>query len=268
MATSQIPALGFGTFRMSAAEVDRIIPAALEAGFRHFDTAQIYQNEAALGAALRASGARREDLFLTTKVWITNYSPAAFAASVTESLEKLQVDRVDLLLLHWPGREVDLEAQIEMLNATQACGQAQRIGVSNQNRDWMRRSVTLSATPIATNQVEMHPYLDQTTLADVARTLGVPLTAYFALADAAVPRDPVLQRIGTAHGKSAVQVALRWLLQQGHIVLTKTSNPARLAENAAVFDFDLTPQDMAEIAGLARPDGRLIRRPDLTPGWD
>ena len=265
---AQIPALGFGVFRMSDAEVEAVVPAALEAGFRHFDTAQIYQNEAALGRALAAAGARREDLFLTTKVWVDNYSEDKFAASVDESLDKLKVDQVDLLLLHWPADKVAIADQIAMLNAVKATGKTRFIGVSNQNVAQMKESVALSKAPIVTNQIEVHPYLDQRVVVAAAKQAGVAIAAYFGMADGAVPSDPVLQKIGAAHGKSAAQVGLRWLIQQGFIALSKTAKPGRVAENFAIFDFTLTDEDMAVIAKLTRPDGRLVSPPGLAPAWD
>lgn len=265
---AEIPALGFGVFRMSDQEVERVVPAALEAGFRHFDTAQIYQNEAALGRALEAAGARREDLFLTTKVWVDNYSPESFATSVDESLDRLKADRVDLLLLHWPADKVPIAAQIEMLDAVQAAGKTRFVGVSNQNIPQMRTSIELSRTPIVTNQVELHPYLPQHALVAAAAAAGVAITAYYGMADGAVPKDPVLQHIGAKHGKSAAQVGLRWLVQQGHIALSKTAKPERVKENIAIFDFALDEADMAAIAKLARPDGRIVSPPGLAPEWD
>ena len=263
-----VPALGFGVFRMSDAEVERVVPAALEAGFRHFDTAQIYQNEAALGRALQAAGARRDDLFLTTKVWVDNYSADAFAASVDESLDRLKVDQVDLLLLHWPADQVPIADQIERLNAVQAAGKTRFIGVSNQNIAQMRESIERSAAPIVTNQVELHPYLPQHALTAAAKEAGVAVTAYYSMADGAVPKDEVLQRIGARYGKSAAQVGLRWLIQQGYVALSKTANPARAAENIAIFDFALDDADMAAIAALARPGGRLVSPAGLAPAWD
>lgn len=263
-----IPALGFGVFRMSDAEVERVVPAALEAGFRHFDTAQIYQNEAALGRALQAAGARREDLFLTTKVWVDHYGADAFAASVDESLERLKVDQVDLLLLHWPADQVPIAEQIERLNAVQAAGKTRFIGVSNQNIAQMRESIARSAAPIVTNQVELHPYLPQQALIAAARDAGAAVTAYYSMADGAVPKDETLQRIGAKYGKSAAQVGLRWLIQQGHIALSKTANPARVAENIAIFDFALNDADIAAITALARLDGRLVSPTGLAPTWD
>ena len=265
---ASIPALGFGVFRMSDEEVERVVPAALEAGLRHFDTAQIYQNEAALGRAIEKAGARRDELFLTTKVWVDNYSPEKFAASVDESLDKLKVDQVDLLLLHWPADKVAIADQIEKLNAVHAAGKTKFIGVSNQNVAQMKESIARSAAPIVTNQIEVHPYLDQTTVADAAKSAGVAVTAYFGMADGAVPRDPALIAIAEKHGKSAAQVALRWLIQKGFIALSKTARPERVAENAAIFDFDLTGDDMAAIGKLTRPDGRLVSPPGLAPVWD
>lgn len=263
-----IPALGFGVFRMSDAEVERVIPVALEAGFTHFDTAQIYRNEAALGRALQAAGARREDLFLTTKVWVDNYSAGRFAASVDESLEKLRVDQVDLLLLHWPTDKVPVAAQIDMLDAVVAAGKTRFVGVSNQNIAQMRESIERSKAPIVTNQVELHPYLPQRALVAAAKEIGVAMTAYYGMANGAVPKDEVLQRIGAKYGKSAAQVALRWLVQQGHIALSKTANPARVTENIAIFDFALDEADMAAIGKFARPDGRLVSPAGLAPAWD
>ncbi|MGV1795335.1 aldo/keto reductase [Rhizobium sp. A37_96] len=265
---AEIPALGFGVFRMSDAEVERVVPAALEAGFTHFDTAQIYGNEAALGRTLQAVGARRQDLFLTTKVWVDNYSPENFAASVDESLDKLKVDRVDLLLLHWPAEKVAIADQIEMLNAVQAAGKTRFIGVSNQNIAQLSESIASSQASIVTNQIEVHPYLDQRAMTDAARAAGVAITAYYGMADGAVPKDPVLQRIGAAYGKSAAQVGLRWLIQQGFVALSKTAKPERVAENFAVFDFALSDEEMAAIGKLARPNGRLVSPPGLAPTWD
>lgn len=263
-----IPALGFGVFRMTDAEVESVVPAALEAGFRHFDTAQIYQNEAALGRALQKAGARREDLFLTTKVWVDNYSPEKFAASVDESLDKLRVDQVDLLLLHWPADKVSIADQIDMLNAVQAAGKTRFIGVSNQNVAQMKESVQKSRAPIVTNQIEVHPYLDQSTIAQAAKAAGVAITAYYGMANGAVPRDAVLQAIGAKYGKTAAQVGLRWLIEQGFVALSKTAKPERVAENFNVFDFELNAEDMAAIAKLSRPDGRIVSPEGLAPVWD
>lgn len=262
-----IPALGFGVFRMSDAEVEAVIPAALDAGFRHFDTAQIYKNEAALGRALAAAGAKRDDLFLTTKVWVSDYSDDRFLTSVDESLDRLGVDQVDLLLAHWPGDTVPVDRQIGWLNAALAAGKTRAIGVSNYNRSQLRDAIAASAAPITTNQIEMHPYLDQSAMAQLAAETGTVLTGYYGMADGAVPQDAVLAEIGARHGKTAAQVGLRWLIQQGAVALSKTAKPGRVAENIDIFDFALTDADMAAIARLARPDGRIVNPEGLAPDW-
>lgn len=258
---ASIPSLGLGVFRMSQDEVERVVPAALDAGFRHFDTAQIYQNEAALGRALAASGIKRDELFITTKVWVDHYAVDRFAASVDESLEKLKMDRVDLLLLHWPGDQTPIARQIEWLNEIHAVGKAKHIGVSNQSIAQMQESIRLSPAPIITNQIEIHPYLDQSAVIAAAKDASIAVTAYFSMADGEVARDPILKAIGAAHGKSAAQVGLRWLIQQGLIALSKTARPERVAENAAIFDFQLTESEMTTIGTLTRSNGRLVSPP-------
>lgn len=264
---ARIPALGFGVFRMSDAEVEAIVPAALETGFRHFDTAQIYRNEAALGRALAAAGAKREELFLTTKVWVTEYSDERFLASVDESLDRLGVAQVDLLLAHWPGDAVPVAQQVAWLNAAAAAGKTRFIGVSNYNRSQLREAIAASAAPIVTNQIEMHPYLDQSAMLALARETGVSLTGYYGMADGAVPRDPLIAEIAAGHGKTAAQVGLRWLVQQGAVALSKTAKPERVAENFDIFDFTLTEAEMTALAGLAKPDGRLVSPEGLAPDW-
>lgn len=172
------------------------------------------------------------------------------------------------MLLHWPADKVAIADQIEMLNAVQAAGKTRFIGVSNQNIAQLKESISSSKAPIVTNQIELHPYLDQSAMIDAARAAGVAITAYYGMADGAVPKDPVLQRIGNAHGKSAAQVGLRWLIQQGFVVLSKTVKPERVLENFAIFDFVLSDEDMAAIGKLARPNGRLVSPPGLAPSWD
>ncbi|RVH80389.1 aldo/keto reductase [Sinorhizobium meliloti] len=266
---ANIPALGFGTFRMSGAEVLRILPQALKLGFRHVDTAQIYGNEAEVGEAIQKSGIPRADVFLTTKVWVDNYRHDAFIVSVDESLRKLRTDHVDLLLLHWPGSDVPMAERIGALNEVRNAGKVRHIGISNFNTTQMEEAARLSDAPIATNQVEYHPYLDQTKVLQTARRLGMSLTSYYAMANGKVPADPLLTEIGGRHGKTAAQVALRWLVQQQDvIVLSKTATEARLKENFAIFDFALTREEMAAVRELARPNGRIVNPQGLAPEWD
>ncbi|NVP57515.1 aldo/keto reductase [Mycoplana rhizolycopersici] len=266
---AHIPQLGFGTFRMPEDQVADILPKAIDTGFRHIDTAQIYGNEAAVGAAIKASGIAREAIFLTTKVWVENYRRDAFQASVEESLRKLQTDHVDLLLLHWPNEAVPLAEQIEALNRVREKGQARHIGVSNFTTALMAEAVALSPAPLATNQIEYHPYLDQTKVIAAARASGLSITAYYAMADGKVPNDAVLQEIGARHGRTAAQAALRWLIQQPDVAaLTKTATATRLKENLDIFDFALSAEEMAAIHALARPDGRIVSPDGLAPQWD
>lgn len=266
---AHIPALGFGTFRMPGEDVLKILPLALKTGFRHIDTAQIYGNEAEVGEAIARSGLARSDIFLTTKVWVDRFSRRDMGPSVDESLKKLQTDHVDLLLLHWPKSPVPLDEQIEGLNALVDAGKVRHIGVSNYNCALMGEAVRLSKAPIVTNQIEYHPYLDQTAVLSAARSYGLSVTAYYAMADGRVPKDELLQDIGARHGKTAAQVSLRWLIQQQSVAaLTKTATESRLAENFAVFDFSLDAEEMDAISALARPDGRIVNPGHLAPEWD
>jgi diketogulonate reductase-like aldo/keto reductase len=245
-----------------------MVSHVLASGYRHIDTAQIYGNEADVGEGIRRSGVARSDIFLTTKVWVENYRHDAFLASVDESLKKLGTDYVDLLLLHWPNEAVPLAEQIGALNEVAKAGKVRHIGVSNFNTDLMRQAVTLSSLPIVTNQVEYHPYIDQTPVLRAAKQLDMSVTAYYAMADGKVFDDAVLTAIAARHGKSVAQVVLRWIVQQGVIALSKTVSENRAKENAAVFDFELSSEEMAAIHALARPDGRIVSPEGLAPVWD
>lgn len=265
-----IPALGLGTYLMKNAEVAEIVPEAIRLGFRHIDTAQIYENEASVGVAIKASGVARDDIFLTTKVWVTNFASKDFLPSVEESLKKLDTDHVDLLLLHWPhGNDTPMETQISLLNETVSRGMTRHIGVSNYSSVQMKAAQAFSKAPLVTNQVEYHPYLSQAPLLETCEELDMSLTAYFAMAQGKVPQDSVLTEIGAHHGKSAAQVVLRWLVQQKRVIaLSKTAKLSRLKENFAIFDFELSAVEIQQIHALAKSDGRIVSPPDLAPVWD
>ena len=265
---ASIPALGFGTFRVPGPDTERMVAHVLRNGYRHIDTAQIYGNEAEVGDGIRHSGIARADLFLTTKVWVENYRRDAFVASVDESLKKLKTDYVDLLLLHWPNNAVPLAEQIGALNDVARAGKVRHIGVSNFNQVLMREAAALSELPLVTNQVEYHPYLNQSAVIETAKSLGMSVTAYYAMADGKVLSDPVLKEIANRHGKSVAQIVLRWITQQGLVVLSKTVSEDRALENAGIFDFALTQDEMAAIHALARPDGRIVSPEGLAPVWD
>lgn len=264
-----IPALGFGTFRMSGPDVLRMVPHVLDLGFRHIDTAQIYGNEAEVGEAIVKSGIGRAEIFLTTKVWVENYRHDAFLASVDESLSKLRTDYVDLLLLHWPHASVPLAEQIGALNEVRRSGRVRHVGVSNFTTALMEEAIGLSDAPLVTNQIEYHPYLDQKVVIGSARSAGLSITAYYGMADGQVFADPALREIGARHGRSVAQVVLRWLVQQeGVLALSKTVAETRAAENLAIFDFELSAEEMASIHALAKPAGRIVSPPGLAPEWD
>ena len=266
---AKIPAIGFGTYGMERAEMLRMIPAVLNGGFRHIDTAQIYRNEAEVGECTVSSGVPRSELFITTKVWVANYPTSRFVASVDQSLRDLQTDYIDLLLLHWPHDGVPLAEQIGLLNETVRSGKVRHIGVSNFNRRLLEQAIGLSAAPLVTNQFEYHPYLSQSLLAGATRRAGLAVTAYCAMAVGRVLGDPTLAEIAASHGRSIPQVVLRWLVQQGGVVaLSRTTNPSRVAENVTIFDFELGEDEMAAIQALAVPDGRIVNPPGLAPVWD
>ncbi|WP_417829148.1 aldo/keto reductase [Thalassospira sp.] len=264
-----IPALGFGTFRMAEDDVKRIVPKALATGFRHIDTAQIYENEAAVGEAIETSDVPRKEIFLTTKVWVKNYRHDDFIASVDESLKKLRTDYVDLLLLHWPNEDVPLAEQIGALNLVKNAGKVRHIGVSNFTTALMNEAVELSDAPIVTNQIEYHPFLDQSVVMNVANKLGMSLTGYYAMADGKVFENETLKAIAFDQGKSIAQIVLRWVIQQNNVIaLSKTVGESRVVENFDIFDFELTGEQMQVIHDLADENGRIVSPDALAPNWD
>lgn len=263
-----MPALGFGTWQLENGSARPLVEQALEIGYRHIDTAQAYRNERDVGAAIAASGIKRDEIFVTTKVWIDQFADGDLQRSAEKSLERLGLDHVDLLLLHWPNPVNPLAQTMAALNDVRDRGLTRAIGLSNFPSAVMAQAQALSKAPIATNQVEYHPYLSQKTLIAAAHAAGTPITAWSPLAQGKVADDPVLIAIGAAHGKTPGQVTLRWLIQQGVIAIPRTRTPARIAENFDVLDFELTEAEMAAVFALARPDGRLGNWLDAAYSWD
>ncbi len=264
---ARIPVLGFGTMTLNDDVCVDLVGAALQLGYRHLDTAQMYRNEREVGAGLRASGLPREEIFVTTKVWYTCLAPVDFERSVDERLQWLQLPWVDLLMIHWPNAQIPLAQSIGALCKAKRAGLTKHIGVANFNIAMIEEAVKLATEPIAVLQIEAHPYLDQTKVIAAARRHGMAVVGYCPLGRGKVPEDAVLQAIGRARGKTAAQVALRYLEQQGIIPIPRTSRRERLAENLGSLDFALSEAEMAEIDRLKRPGARIVSPPQA-PQWD
>jgi diketogulonate reductase-like aldo/keto reductase len=265
---ARIPIVGLGTWELRGRDCTRLVAQAIALGYRHFDTAQMYGNEREVGEGVRNSGARREDILVTTKVAPSNLSPGALERSVKESISALRLGEIDLLLLHWPNKEdVPLSETIGALCRMKALGLAKHVGVSNYTAALLDEANKLTTEPLVCNQFEAHPFLDQSKVIAATRTHGMAAVAYSPIARGQARGDEVLTRIGEAHGKSAAQVSLRWLVQQGIVVIPRTSKVERLAENIELFDFELSQAEMKEIAGLAHPAGRIVDWA-WSPKWD
>jgi 2,5-diketo-D-gluconate reductase B len=262
-----IPALGFGTFQLEGNTAHKMVTAALATGYRHIDTAQMYQNEDAVGKAIKDSGVAREDVFLTTKVLPSNLAQKTFMPSVEESLRKLKTEYVDLLLIHWPNAEVPVEAYIAELVKAQEKGYAKYIGVSNHTTSLLGK-VLATGAGIITNQVEYHPFLNQDRLYSYLRAHDLTLTAYSPIAHGKVMGNSTLKRIGEKHNKNEVQITLRWLLQQeGVLAIPRTSKESHMQANFDIFGFELTQDEMQQIHQLTQENNRLIN-PSFAPAWD
>jgi diketogulonate reductase-like aldo/keto reductase len=264
---ARIPISGLGTWELRGRTCARAVEQALRLGYRHIDTAEMYDNEREVGEGLRASGVKRDEVFVTTKVWPSHFAPRELERAAKESLARLRLSDVDLLLLHWPSEQVPLAETIPALCKMKTMGLARHIGISNFTVALINEAVRLSSEPLVTNQIECHPYLDQSKVIAACRRHGLAITAYSPIARGQASKDKVLMRIGQAHGKSASQVSLRWLVQQNIIVIPRSSKIERLSENLALFDFALTPAEMDEIAALAHPRGRVVDWGG-GPNWD
>ncbi len=257
---ARIPALGLGTWQNTGPQCVETVETALEMGYRHIDTAQVYGNESAVGEGLATADVNREDVFLTTKVWRTNLQPDDVQSSVRTSLTKLGVDAVDLLLIHWPHPLVPVEETLGTMEALREEGLVRHLGVSNFTAAQLREALRVSDVPLVTNQVLYHPYKDQSALQTVCADHNVALTAYSPLARGAVLDDETLAKIGAQYDKSAAQVALRWLIQQdGDVAIPKATGRDHLAANIDVIDFSLTEGEMDRIHNLRPSLGMHVK---------
>lgn len=263
-----VPALGFGTWALSGDVAYRATRMALDLGYRHIDTAQIYGNEAEIGRAIRDSGIARGDIFLTTKIAPSNLAAQDVRRSHEESLKRLGLDQVDLLLIHWPNARFPLGATLEALSRLRDSGKTRAIGVSNFTVALLREAIERHGADLLCNQVEYHPFLSQRALRETMNHYGLMLTAYAPVARGRVFTDPTLAAIGRRYGKSGGQVALRWLLDQPKVgAIPKAARRAHAAANIDIFDFTLSPEDRAAIDALAEGD-RLVEWGGYTPRWD
>lgn len=262
-----MPRLGFGTFRMPGGGCQPVVESAIGLGYRHIDTAAMYENEDAVGAAISASGVKRNDLFITTKVWHDQLGHGAIRRAFDTSLSKLKLDYVDLYMVHWPAANMNLPAVLEEMMTIKADGKIRAIGVCNFNMRMMRQAVEEVRAPIAVLQVEYHPFLSQAKMLDYVRGKGIPLTAYAPLAQGRAAHDEALQKIGTKHGVSAAQIAIAWLLDQpGVIAIPKAQKESSQRSNLEALKIKLDDEDRAEIAALPK-DQRYVR-PPFAPDWN
>ena len=266
---AKIPALGLGTWQMRGDQCADIVKTALGTGYRHIDTAVMYENEDAVGQGIKASSLSRDDIFLTTKVWPTDVTEDNFIKTVAGSLERLGTDYVDLLLIHWPPKVNAVADWAKLLNEAAERGWARNIGVSNFTVPLLNEMVAASERPIACNQVENHPYLDQRKIRAACAEHGVALMAYCPLYQGRpLMNNPVLMDIAAACGKTEAQIVLRWHVQhEGAGAIPKTATPSRLAENLDIFDFELPDEQMASITELTSKHSRICDF-EFSPKWD
>lgn len=267
MPVTEMPLLGYGTFPLKGDEALACTLMALELGYRHLDTAQMYQNEASVGRAMGDSGLGRDEIFLTTKVHPDNYDAGTFEDSVARSLETLRCDQVDLLLLHWPHPSLEMEAVLERLVAAKEAGQARTIGVSNFNPEDLERAQDLAGGQLACNQIELHPYVDQRPTIEAAERIGIRITAYCPVARGKVIDDPTLKAISEPLGMSAAQVAIAWLVQRGIAAIPMSRNRERASANLESASIKLGEEEMRAIDEIGRADGKMINPSGLTPIW-
>ncbi|WP_028100988.1 2,5-didehydrogluconate reductase DkgB [Pseudoduganella violaceinigra] len=267
---SHIPSFGAGTFRLTGQAAIDSVRNALDVGYRAVDTAQIYGNEADVGQAISESGVKRADLFLTTKIWTENYARTRLVPSLRESLERLRTDYVDLTLIHWPapGNGVELPEYMEALAEAKALGLTRQIGISNFNIELTRQAIAaVGKNEIATNQIELSPYLQNHELTAFLKQQGIAVTSYMTLAYGKVLKDPVLAKVASKHQATVAQVALAWALQLGYAVIPSSTKRENLASNLLARDLTLDAEDMSLIAALER-NGREVSPPGLAPAWD
>ncbi len=257
----EIPVLGLGTWQLTGKKCKESVKKAIELGYRHIDTAWIYDNQEEVGEGIKESGIKREKLFVTSKVWTDNLKYNEVLKQCEETLNQLKLNYLDLYLIHWPNKNIPLEETFRAFKELTEKGKVKSIGISNFNIERVREAKEKSKIPISINQVEYHPYLNQETLLEECKKNKITLTAYSPLARGKIFDDPILIKIATETDKKPGQVALRWLIQKGIIVIPKASSETHLKENMEIFDFKLSKEQMEDI------DDIQIRRRLVNPAF-
>lgn len=265
----KMPKLGLGTWQLKDSACQDAVSYALEnTPCRHIDTAQIYGNEAQVGAAIEKSSVARDDIFLTTKIWMENFHADDVIASIEKSLEKLKTDYCDLILVHWPHDEIPFDETLGALSKAKEQGKTRLIGISNFTTDQVKKVREDLGFDVAVNQCEYHPFLDQSALIEQARKYGMIFTAYSPIAQGKVKSNDTLKGIAKKYDKSPVQVTLRWLYQQDRVVaIPRSSSKGHIQSNFDILNFELTDQEMSEISALRNKEMRIVD-PDFAPEWD
>jgi diketogulonate reductase-like aldo/keto reductase len=265
---ASIPCIGLGTWSVNGVECSQAVVEALNAGYRHIDTASAYGNEEAVGEGIRASGISRNEIFLTTKVAYPDINDGDLQRSAEASLRRLGVSEVDLLLIHWPNPAVPVRVAVTALCDARRLGYARHIGVSNFTLPMLEEALAVADEPLCVNQCEYHVRLDQSRMLASCRAKGMGFEAYSPLGRGAVLDNSTVQEIARSHSKTPGQIVLRWLVQQTDIItIPRSTNPQRIRENLAIFDFALTESEMTSLSALAVPNGRVVS-PPFAPVWD
>lgn len=263
---AEVPRIGFGTWQITGDAARESTRDALEIGYRLIDTARAYDNEADVGRGIAESGVDRSEIWITTKLWYEKLSPRHVRKQLEGSLSDLGTEYVDLLLIHWPNPKVDVAKPLGEMVKLRDQGKVRHLGVSNFPARELRAA--LDAAPLLTNQVEYHPYLDQSAMLELCRQHDMMLTAYSPLANGRLVDDPVVNEIANAHGVGVGQVAVRWLLDKPMVsVIPKAASAKNRRANLEAYGFELSDEERGRIDALARPDGRVID-PPWAPRWD
>ena len=265
-----VPAFGLGTFRLKGQVVIDSVSNALDLGYRAIDTAQIYENEAEVGRAIAESGVGRDELFITSKIWVSNFASDKLIPSLEDSLKKLRTDHLDLTLIHWPSPDnaVPVAEFMGALLEAKKSGLTKQIGVSNFTIALMKEAIAaVGAENIATHQIELHPYLQNRKVVEFAHSQGIHITSYMTLAYGEVLKDPVIMAIADRHDATPAQVTLAWAMQLGYSVIPSSTKRSNLESNLKACTLKLTDADMAQIATLDRGH-RLTNPQSVAPAWD